>query len=217
MTSHRTIKKTSILFFWRECLQLIGMGMVIWLLVTLPLQTNPTLLVFAIFNGLEITMYAMTTLKKPLAITTNSSAWVASLLLAVYPAITPHLIQFPVHSTKTLYGIGVDMEYLAVVIEIVALSRLRTSFSQVPEANRLITSGLYRFVRHPLYTAYVIGFGGFAITVNELMIWGAYLVFVVAEMIRAKAEERVLIQVFPEYEAYRQRTGMFLPKWGSLR
>ena len=217
MTSPRSDKRTSTLFFWRVCLQLVGMGMAVWLLIKLPLQSNPALLVFAVFNGLEIIMYAMTTLKKPLAITTNRTAWLASLLLAVYPAITPHLVQFPVHSTKMLYEIGVNLEYLAVVIEIVALSRLRTSFSQVPEARRLITGGLYRFVRHPLYTAYILGFAGFAMTVNEIVIWGYFFVFVVAEIVRAKAEERVLVDVFSDYAAYRQRTGMFLPKWGPLR
>ena len=198
-------------------MQLIGMGVAIWLLATLPFPTHPSLIVFAVFTGLEIVMYAITTLKKPLVITTNSSAWVASLLIALYPAMTPHLVQFPTHSIKILNEIGIFLEYLAVVIEIVALSRLRTSFSQVPEANRLIRNGLYRFVRHPLYTAYITGFAGFAMTVNEVMIWVAFLVFVVAEWVRAKAEEQVLAQTFPEYETYRQRTGMFWPKWGSLR
>lgn len=196
----------------RIIVQLVGLGIAVQSLVTLPFLTHPALIVFAVFTGLEIAMYVITTFRTPKAITTNALAWLASLLIAIYPAITPHLIQYPVHNYPLLYSIGTYMEYLAVVIEIIALGRLRTSFSQVPEAHRLVTTGLYRFIRHPFYSAYLIGFCGLALMVNQPLLWSAYGVFVFIEIVRARAEERVLMQTFPEYAVYKQKTGMFFPK-----
>ena len=116
------------------------------------------------------------------------------------------------HTPAPLVGIGTVLQYVACVVEIVALWKLNRSFSQVPEANRLVTTGLYRYVRHPLYTAYFLGFGGFTLIVNQPLLWLAFALFVGLEVIRAKAEERVLLDTFAEYEQYKRRTGMFLPR-----
>jgi protein-S-isoprenylcysteine O-methyltransferase Ste14 len=39
-----------------------------------------------------------------------------------------------------------------------------------------------------------------------------YAVFIVGQVARARIEERKLTEAFPEYEEYRRRTGMFLPR-----
>ena len=199
-------------FLGRTLIQCIGFAVALWSVLRLPLRQYPTMTVFAVFLGLEIAMYVVSTFQWPKKISGNGWAWAASLVIAVYPTLTPNLVRYPLHSSAALVVIGTGLQYVACIVEIVALWKLNRSFSQVPEANRLVTSGLYRYVRHPLYTAYFLGFGGFTLLVNQALLWLAFVVFVGLEVIRAKAEERVLSDTFVEYETYKRRTGMFLPR-----
>ena len=196
----------------RTLIQCVGFAVAVWSVLRLPLRHYPTMAVFAVFLGLEILMYVVSTVQRPKKISGNGWAWAASLIIAVYPTLTPNLVRYPLHSSAALVVVGTGLQYVACVVEIVALWKLNRSFSQVPEANRLVTSGLYRYVRHPLYTAYFLGFGGFTLLVNQPLLWLAFVVFAGLEVVRAKAEERVLLETFPEYEGYMRHTGMFVPK-----
>ena len=63
------------------------------------------------------------------------------------------------------------------------------------------TRGLYRFVRHPLYSAYVVSYLGFVInhpSAWNLWLYAAQFVFF---LLRARAEERLLLRS-DEYRAY---------------
>jgi protein-S-isoprenylcysteine O-methyltransferase Ste14 len=92
-----------------------------------------------------------------------------------------------------------------------ALVRLGRSFSMMAEARRLVTSGPYRFVRHPLYLAEELAIIGLS-----MQFFSAATAFVLAVQIafqlrRMHNEETVLVESFPEYAAYRQRTARLLP------
>jgi protein-S-isoprenylcysteine O-methyltransferase Ste14 len=93
---------------------------------------------------------------------------------------------------------------------VVILMQLRSSFSIMPEARELVTSGLYRFVRHPLYLAEEIAVGS---VIQFLSAWTVMLfVFHIAfQLRRIGNEEAVLSQVFPEYSAYKVKTYQIVP------
>jgi protein-S-isoprenylcysteine O-methyltransferase Ste14 len=98
------------------------------------------------------------------------------------------------------------------VIAIVVLIQLRRSFSIMAEARRLITSGTYRIIRHPLYLAEeVITIGS---VIQYLSIWTSILLLVqvACQVRRMINEERVLIDVFPEYKSYQRTTARIIPK-----
>jgi protein-S-isoprenylcysteine O-methyltransferase Ste14 len=88
---------------------------------------------------------------------------------------------------------------------------LGTSFSLLPQARRLVTTGPYRYVRHPIYL------GGLLITIGEVWLRFSPLVvvlnvlFVAAQIVRLRYEEQVLSRAFPEYAAYRARTSAIIP------
>lgn len=92
-----------------------------------------------------------------------------------------------------------------------ALVRLRYSFSIMPEARELVTSGPYRFVRHPLYLAEQVATLGNVM--QFLSVWTALLVVVqiLFQLRRISNEETLLAKVFPDYAAYRQRTARVIP------
>lgn len=88
---------------------------------------------------------------------------------------------------------------------------LGAAFSLVPEARRLVTSGPYRWIRHPLYLAgFVIGLGLLLVGASTASL-GLFLAFVASQALRIQYEEQVLIDALPEYREYRHRTWALLP------
>jgi protein-S-isoprenylcysteine O-methyltransferase Ste14 len=95
---------------------------------------------------------------------------------------------------------------------IVALGQLGRSFSVMAEARRLVTSGPYRFVRHPLYLAEE--FAVIGLFLQFLSVWTALLlaVQIVFQLRRMHNEEAVLAATFPEYATYQARTARLIPR-----
>jgi protein-S-isoprenylcysteine O-methyltransferase Ste14 len=101
-------------------------------------------------------------------------------------------------------------------VGLLPLYHLRHSFSIVPQARELVTSGPYALARHPIYALYIVQFCGLWIghlTVPFTLAIAGY--FALLRM-RIGYEEAVLTAAFPEYAAYRARVGAFcprLPRW----
>jgi len=94
---------------------------------------------------------------------------------------------------------------------IAAASRLGSSFSLMPEARKLVTTGPYAVIRHPLYLAEMIGILGLVLQFQQP--WALFLGAVVfgLQYWRSVFEERVLTRAYPDYTTYRARTWRFLP------
>jgi protein-S-isoprenylcysteine O-methyltransferase Ste14 len=76
----------------------------------------------------------------------------------------------------------------------------------------LVTGGIYRFVRHPLYASLIWMFIGASLVFqNGASLLATVLIFVPAMYYRGRLEEKALIAQFPNYAEYRDRTGMFFP------
>jgi protein-S-isoprenylcysteine O-methyltransferase Ste14 len=84
---------------------------------------------------------------------------------------------------------------------------------QLREEHRLITEGVYRRVRHPMYTALFLYSIGQALVLPNWIAGPSYLVtFGLLFALRVQAEERMLLEQFgAEYAAYMQRTHRLLP------
>jgi protein-S-isoprenylcysteine O-methyltransferase Ste14 len=85
---------------------------------------------------------------------------------------------------------------------------------RVREHHTLVTTGPYRYVRHPIYVATLLYAAGLAVITANYLLGAAFLVpmvLVVAK--RLTAEEQMMIDTFgDEYRAYMQATGRLLPK-----
>ena len=94
---------------------------------------------------------------------------------------------------------------------ILVLTRLGTSFSMMPEARNLVTSGPYAVIRHPLYLAEMVGVLGLVVQFQQP--WALLLGVGVFALLywRTEFEEGVLLTAYPEYVAYRTRTPRFIP------
>jgi protein-S-isoprenylcysteine O-methyltransferase Ste14 len=97
------------------------------------------------------------------------------------------------------------------VLAIVVLTRLRGSFSIMAEARRLVTSGVYRYIRHPLYLAEEIALIG--VVMQYLSLWTLLLLAaqIAFQLRRMHNEEAILGENFPEYAAYKAETARLIP------
>jgi protein-S-isoprenylcysteine O-methyltransferase Ste14 len=79
------------------------------------------------------------------------------------------------------------------------------------EGHELITSGPYRFVRHPIYTGIILAVLGSALVSG--VIWLAIFIIMTANFLyRIPIEERYMMQLFPgQYPEYKKRTKALVP------
>jgi len=95
------------------------------------------------------------------------------------------------------------------------LDRAATPYPRPREGGRLIDTGPYEYVRHPIYSAGLLFFVGYALATSP-----AALVPLVALAVlwrnKAALEEELLARRYPEYRDYRARVpGAFVPRPAS--
>ena len=80
----------------------------------------------------------------------------------------------------------------------------------------LVTSGPYRWVRHPFYDAVaILVLANSLAAANWFLLLAGGLSFVLIILRTRKEEERLWARFGDAYRAYVERTGRFLPKWMS--
>jgi protein-S-isoprenylcysteine O-methyltransferase Ste14 len=114
------------------------------------------------------------------------------------------LLQRPGPTLPALEPIGLGLQIIGTALATIAVGSLGRSFGIVAANRGVRTSGFYRFVRHPLYGSYMIGYLGFLL--GNLSIWNIALIVItiLCQYARAVAEERILLQD-PVYQAYAQQ------------
>lgn len=107
---------------------------------------------------------------------------------------------------------------LALTVE--CWKRMGASWSMgiVSVKSELVTSGLYRIVRHPIYALSVSLMLCSALIVPTPPMLVVAVLHVLLMVMKARNEERYLLRTHGEvYRRYLERTGRFLPRPGSLR
>lgn len=95
------------------------------------------------------------------------------------------------------------------------LDRAATPYPRPREGGRMIDTGPYAYVRHPIYSAGLLFLAGYALATSP-----AALVPLVALAVlwrnKAALEEELLARCYPEYRDYRARVpGAFFPRPAS--
>ena len=84
--------------------------------------------------------------------------------------------------------------------------------------NRVVASGAFRYVRHPLYLAGILTYFGLAFSTVSLFSLMLFVAIFVFYNYVAGYEEKLLDARFgEEYREYKRRTGKWLPKPGANR
>lgn len=108
-----------------------------------------------------------------------------------------------------LSGIG----FLLLLLSLLQLSDSLSPFPRPKKNGRLITSGLYSYIRHPIYTGILIFLFFLALYFGSGYKLGIVFLLVMLFWFKSEYEEAQLCSKYPNYNNYRKLTGRFLPKF----
>jgi protein-S-isoprenylcysteine O-methyltransferase Ste14 len=134
--------------------------------------------------------------------------------LAVIATFIPFTLPFlgkPALNKPEILLIANVIIIISILLSIYALGSLGKSFSIIPQARKLIKTGPYRVVRHPLYVSELIGVFGLVLAGLTFLKIAIFLLLVVLQVYRAFQEEKLLAKIFPEYREYSSKTARFIP------
>lgn len=135
-------------------------------------------------------------------------------LLARNPYWNPKL-SFPLPFWLRWAGVALGPASLGLWIWThVALGTLWSIPLQLRTQHRLVTTGPYLRIRHPMYTAILAWATSLGLVIGN---WVPIIIAVggaVILVIRVPREEQMMLERFDdEYREYMKKTGRFLPKW----
>lgn len=115
-----------------------------------------------------------------------------------------------------LRWVGVGLGVLADILAYWVFSNLGNNVTPTVVTRSqatLVTSGPYRWVRHPLYVMGVLAFTGFALISENLFVVVVAVMGFIFLNVRLQKEEANLIDRFGDaYRQYMRRTGKYFPK-----
>jgi protein-S-isoprenylcysteine O-methyltransferase Ste14 len=119
-------------------------------------------------------------------------------------------------STELVFlAVGATMVAAGFAIRIVAITTLKKNFSgalRIREGHTLVTSGIYRYVRHPAYLGAIILFAGIPVMFSSPLGLLVMLLLVPYLLHRIRLEESMMIERFgKEYEDYIRSSKKLLP------
>jgi len=94
---------------------------------------------------------------------------------------------------------------------VIVLGGNRTIYPEPREGGALVRHGVYRHVRHPLYSSVMLLAFGWAIWFHSLLALGLAVLMAVFLTFKASSEERRLVRRFPDYSSYQGTTKRFIP------
>ncbi len=137
---------------------------------------------------------------------------VQAALLVLFVFMPPDAASWPYASAFGVAGwVCVALGLLLLSWSALNLGRSLTPFPRPTDNGELITSGAYRIVRHPIYLGVLLGCLGFALVANSSARLGLTLVLFAFFDMKARREERWLIERYPNYRRYQKHVKKMIP------
>lgn len=103
--------------------------------------------------------------------------------------------------------VGALLCVVAFACWIVARLQLGDNFSLDAKARRLVTTGFYAKLRHPVYVFSILALSGVAVFFNHWLVYALLIPLVLLEFVRKRREEETLLAAFgKQYESYQKQT-----------
>lgn len=99
------------------------------------------------------------------------------------------------------------------ILGAIGLGRSLTALPTPVPHGELRTGGLYRFVRHPIYTGVLALSYGAALPSGSVAVLAAAIALTGWLAVKARWEEQQLRRRYPAYAAYASHTPRFIPGW----
>jgi protein-S-isoprenylcysteine O-methyltransferase Ste14 len=120
-----------------------------------------------------------------------------------------------------LFRVAPVVRYAATAMCVAGVALMLSAFGplrhaiQIEPAPRtgadLVTTGVYAWLRHPIYTGILIAVLGLFLRTPSIHVACAAAGVMMLLIIKTRVEERLLSARYPEYDAYRKRTFGLVP------
>jgi protein-S-isoprenylcysteine O-methyltransferase Ste14 len=138
--------------------------------------------------------------RSPWIVSRSARAWAAA-ALGTFGMLAARPAYHPIGGLELLYG---GLQAVGALLAGAAVISLGRSFGIVAANRGIRTGGPYRFVRHPLYSAYILAETGYLLENPSLRNWCLFAVVMPFQGVRIVEEERTLAED-PAYREYRER------------
>jgi protein-S-isoprenylcysteine O-methyltransferase Ste14 len=156
------------------------------------------LLVIVILESMVVVMFvsrreASVTNVSPLALAATALGTFATLFMA------------PIQSSNVPSAITVSIQLIGLGMAAFAVGSLRRSFGLAPANRGVKTGGMYRYVRHPLYAAYLVTSAGYVLAYPAPRNFFVLACSIAGQVLRMELEERLLLRD-EQYAKYAAQT-----------
>ncbi len=125
------------------------------------------------------------------------------------------VLAYPAITKSTVPTCAVVLATISVLLAVWTLKHNRLGnfhISTMPKSSGfMVTSGPYRWIRHPMYMSVFLGAAALGCSVASFMGWATWLVLGVVLWTKARIEERLMLEQHENYANYRQHTQRFVP------
>jgi len=138
--------------------------------------------------------------------------------------VMPYVIVFACFSSRDYLGaykaniilqlLGLAIMFAGAIGYVVSILYLKYNWAvsaEIKEGHRLVNSGPYKFVRHPMYFFMILVVLGSGLLISNFPIILYTPVIAVLYYLRSKKEEELLQRFLPGYDEYRKKTKMLIP------
>ena len=119
-----------------------------------------------------------------------------------------------------IVGVALGLVALGVALGVAAGITLGRALTPSPiprEGSQLVTAGVYRVVRHPIYSGLLLLGAGLVMIGAAWWHLAVFIALIVLLAVKARLEERMLAARFADYADYASRVGRIVPGVGRLR
>ncbi|MFY9588891.1 MAG: isoprenylcysteine carboxylmethyltransferase family protein [Actinomycetota bacterium] len=160
--------------------------------------------------------------RSPFPIPSSALAWLGQSLLSAGIVGSPAGVAFGEANDTVVAVVGLVLSAAGVVVTIVAQEHMGASWRaglDPGERTELVTRGLFRRVRNPIYAAMiVVGVGMALVVFNVVTVVSVVAILAGAEIVVRGVEEPYLLRMHEgDFTRYAARTGRFFPGVGERR
>ncbi len=187
--------------------RLLLLALYVWLGVRLVhgYQTDGRALNLLLLPSEGLVIFFMMIRRRAIRISRHPGEWLVAIVATCAPMLVVSGSQVPLIPPM----IGSTLMMIGFLLQLHAKISLGRSFGVVPANRGIKLSGPYRFIRHPMYSGYLLGHLGFLSMNASLWNLAVYTFCYATQAVRLMAEER-LLSVDPLYREYRTRVRYWL-------
>lgn len=123
-------------------------------------------------------------------------------------------VNWPLKSSICIKNTGLLIAFIGLFIGVLALLQLNKNISPFPTPKNtanLLQIGLYKYMRHPIYTGIILLLSGYSVYQNSFYKLGISILLLILFYFKSNYEELRLEQKFPDYKNYKSKTNRFFP------